>query len=166
MAATRARAAGELVFALLMLLFSAFMLWSSIGISGFKSYTSAGSFPMAASATMLICALIVVAQTVSAPRAPAAAGESLSAQFTRQIVPRVVLLTTLAIVVYMLTLERLGFIVGSYLFLLVSMRILGSRRWGLNLLASAVVLGAIYLVFQTVFAVVLPEGTLWQGLRA
>jgi putative tricarboxylic transport membrane protein len=166
MAATRARAAGELVFALLMLLFSAFMLWSSIGISGFKSYTSAGSFPMAASATMLICALIVVAQTVRAPRAPAAPGESPWAQFSRQIVPRVVLLTTLAIVVYMLTLERLGFIVGSYLFLLVSMRILGSRRWGLNLLASAVVLGAIYLVFQTVFAVVLPEGTLWQGLRA
>jgi putative tricarboxylic transport membrane protein len=45
-----------------------------------------------------------------------------------------------------------------------SMALLGSRRWGLNLLVSALALAAIYVIFQTVFSVVLPSGTLLQGL--
>lgn len=166
MAARRSRLAGEAVFAVIVVLISAFMLWSSFGISGFKSYTSAGSFPLAASFTMLVCALIALAQTVRAPREPAAPGESLRSQFMRQIAPGVVVWTTLAIVAYMASLERLGFVVASYLFLLVSMWILGSRRLLLNIIVSAGVLAAIYVVFQTIFAVVLPEGTLWQGIRS
>jgi putative tricarboxylic transport membrane protein len=39
------------------------------------------------------------------------------------------------------------------------MRLLGSRRWSVNLGVSALSLAAIYLVFQTVFSVVLPRGT-------
>lgn len=70
---------------------------------------------------MLVCALIALAQTVRAPREPAAPGESLRRQFLRQIAPGVVVWTTLAIVAYMAALERLGFVVASYLFLLVSM---------------------------------------------
>jgi putative tricarboxylic transport membrane protein len=61
-------------------------------------------------------------------------------------------------------LERLGFVVASYLFLVVSMFLLGSRRVLLNLAVSAVSLAAIYVIFQTVFAVVLPKGTWWQGV--
>jgi putative tricarboxylic transport membrane protein len=64
----------------------------------------------------------------------------------------------------MLTLEWLGFVVSSYLFLAVTMRLLGSTRWRTNLLVSALVLGAVYLVFQTAFSVVLPAGRLWQGV--
>jgi putative tricarboxylic transport membrane protein len=44
------------------------------------------------------------------------------------------------------------------------MRLLGSTRWRTNLLVSALVLGAVYLVFQTAFSVVLPAGRLWQGV--
>ena len=43
------------------------------------------------------------------------------------------------------------------------MRLLGSRRWGLNLLVSALALGVIHLVFRTVFSVVLPTGVWVQG---
>jgi putative tricarboxylic transport membrane protein len=64
----------------------------------------------------------------------------------------------------MLTLEWLGFVVGSYLFLIVAMWILGGRRIVLNLVVSALVLTAIYVVFQTAFSVVLPAGSLWQGV--
>lgn len=164
MSAARERLPGEVVFALLMALMSAFLLWTAIGISGFKSSTSAGAFPMAASATMLVCSLIVIAQTVRAPLAAGEPGESLWRQWVRRIAPPVIVWTSLAIVVYMLTLEWLGFIVGSYLFLIVSMALLGSRRWGLNLLASAGTLAAIVVVFQTAFSVQLPPGTLWQGV--
>lgn len=164
MPTARERLPGELVFALLMALMSAFLLWTAIGISGFKSSTSAGSFPMAASATMLVCSLIVIAQTVRAPLASGEPGESLFGQWVRRIAPPVIVWTSLAIVVYMLTLEWLGFIVGSYVFLVASMALLGSRRWGLNLLASAGTLAAIVVVFQTAFSVQLPPGTLWRGV--
>ena len=50
----------------------------------------------------------------------------------------------------------------SYLFLVVSMRLLGGRRIVLNLLVSALSLAAIYVIFQTVFSVVLPKGVLLQ----
>lgn len=164
MASPRERLPGELVFSCLMLMMSAFLLWTAYRISGLKSATSAGSFPMAAAATMLVCSLIAVAQAARAPLAAGEPGESLVRQFFRRIAPPVLLWTTLAIVVYMLTLEWLGFVVGSYLFLIVAMWILGGRRIVLNLVVSALVLAAIYVVFQTAFSVVLPAGSLWQGV--
>lgn len=164
MSANRERLPGERIFALLMLVFSAFMLWTSFGISGFKSTTSAGAFPMAASATMLVCSLIVLLQTLKAQAASAQPGETALQHFRRAIAPGVIVWTAVAIFVYMLALERLGFIVASYLYLLVNMRILGERRWLVSALASAFVLAAIYVVFQTAFSVVLPAGSLWQGV--
>ena len=164
MSAPRERLPGERVFALLVVLFSAFMLWSSFGISGFKSTTSAGAFPMAASATMLVCSLIALLQTLKAQPAAAQPGETTSQHFRRAIAPGVIVWTSVAIFAYMLALERLGFIVASYLYLLVNMRILGERRWVVSALASALVLAAIYVVFQTAFSVVLPTGSLWQGV--
>ena len=164
MAAVRERLPGEIVFACLMLLLSAFLLWTSIGISGFKSATSAGSFPMAAAATMLVCSLIVVAQTVGLQPTPTGGGESRVGHFVRRIAPPVVVWTTLSVIAYMLLLERLGFMVGSYLFLNVCTWILGGRRLGLNLLVSALSLAAVYVVFQTAFSVQLPAGSLWQGI--
>lgn len=164
MAVARERLPGEIVFACLMLMLSAFLLWTSIGISGFKSATSAGAFPMAASATMLVCSLIVVAQSFAMPPAPSSGDESIVAQFVRRIAPPVVVWTTLSVIAYMLLLEWLGFMVGSYVFLNVCTWILGGRRLGLNLLVSALSLAAVYVVFQTAFSVQLPAGSLWQGI--
>ena len=158
------RAPGELVFACLMLMLSAFLLWTAVGISGFKSYTSAGSYPMAAAATMLVCALIVAVRAARSEEEPRQDTETVSGAFFRRIAPPVVLSTTTAIVVYMMTLEWLGFIVSSYLFLVVSMRLLGGRRLGLNMLVSGLTLAAIYVIFDTAFSVVLPTGSLWQGV--
>lgn len=158
------RAPGELVFACLMLLLSAFLLWTAIGISGFKSYTSAGSYPMAAAATMLVCALIVAVRAARSHDEPRQEAESVAGAFFRRIAPPAVISTTAAIAAYMLTLEWLGFVVSSYLFLVISMRLLGGKRLGLNLLVSGVTLAAIYVVFDTAFSVVLPAGTVWQGV--
>lgn len=162
-AAPRRRLAGELVFMALLLAFSLFMLWQAYGISGFDSITSAGVFPMLATLTMVVCAVVFLRQTARAPRTAAEPGESLARQFGRQLTPVVVVTFTAAIAVYMALLEPLGFVLASYLFLVVSMRLLGSRRWPLNLVVAALCLAAIYAVFQTAFSVVLPKGTLLQG---
>ncbi len=160
----RQRLPGELFFSLLLIALSIFLLWQAYTISGLVSLTSAGAFPMVAASVMLVSAVFALRDTTrSAPQA-GLSGESLPAQFMRQIAPNVLVLFVLAITVYMLALEKLGFIVSSYVFLLISMRILGSRKLFLNLWVSALVLAAVYLIFQTIFAVVLPTGSIFQGI--
>jgi putative tricarboxylic transport membrane protein len=160
----RRRLPGEQAFLLLLLLASAFLLWQSYRISGFSSITSAGVYPMLVSATMVLCIVVTLVQSRRAEAEAAAPGESAARHFLRRLLPLELVAFTAAIVLYMLALEWLGFVVASYLFLLASMRLLGSTRWGLNALVSALSLAGIYVVFQTIFAVVLPTGSLWQGV--
>jgi len=162
----RLRLVGELSFTLLLVGFSLFMLWQAYAISKFESITSAGSFPMFVTALMVIAGLIIVGQTARSKPLPGEAGESALQQFTRQITPGVVVSFTLSIAVYMTLLGVLGFVVSSYLFLVVSMWLLGSRRVVLNLVVSALSLAAIYVIFQTVFSVVLPTSSLFKGFMS
>lgn len=162
----RLRLVGELSFTLLLVGFSLFMLWQAYAISKFESITSAGSFPMFVTALMVIAGLIIAGQTARSKPLPGEAGESVLQQFTRQITPGVVVSFTLSIAVYMALLSVLGFVVSSYLFLVVSMWLLGSRRVVLNLVVSALSLAAIYVIFQTVFSVVLPTSSLFKGFMS
>ncbi|MDR7149780.1 putative tricarboxylic transport membrane protein [Hydrogenophaga palleronii] len=159
----RSRLPGQIAFTVMLLMFSVFMLWTAYGISGFESLTSAGSFPMLATAVMVITGLVNVMQALRETPSPAQEGESLPRQFMRQLTPGVLIGFTLAIVAYMLALEWVGFLLSSYVFLVISMWLLGSRRIVLNLVVSALSLGAIYMIFQTVFSVVLPSGKLFAG---
>lgn len=160
----RPRIAGERVFTLLLIVFSLFMLWQAYSISKFESLTSAGAFPMFATAVMVVTGLIIAGQTARAQPLPLEGGETPFQQFVRLITPGVVVSFTLTIAIYMALLDVLGFVVSSYAFLVVSMWLLGSRRILLSLMISAVCLAAIYVVFQTVFSVVLPAGTVFKGL--
>lgn len=163
MSETPRRQPGELVFTLALLAGSVFLLWQAFGISRFDSITSAGVFPMAAAAVMAISSVVVLVRALRQRPAEPEHGESMARLFARRMMPRVLLGFVLAITAYMLLLQPLGFLLASYLFLVVSMGLLGSRRWGLNLLVSALSLGAIYLVFETVFSVVLPKGSWLAG---
>lgn len=160
----RRRRVGELSFVLLLVVFSLFMLWQAYSISKFESITSAGAFPMFATAVMVITGLLIAGQTARAQPLPGPDGESQWQQFLREITPGVLVGFTVSIAVYMALLDVLGFLIASYLFLVVSMWILGSRRIVLNFVVSALSLAAIYIIFQTVFSVVLPAGTVLKGL--
>lgn len=160
----RRRLPGELVFAMLLIVFSLFMLWQAYAISQFTSITSAGAFPMFVALVMLISGLKAASETVKLTPEPGAEGESVWQQFVRQITPAMLVQFVIAISVYMFILERAGFVLSSYVFLVVSMWLLGSRKLFLNLWVSALSLAVVYVIFQTIFAVVLPSGTLLQGL--
>lgn len=152
------RLPGELTFMVLAVALSAFMLWAAYGISQFESISSPGVFPMLCAALLLITGLMSLIKTAKARLQ--LEGETFFQHFVRKLAPLQLVLFTVLIVAYALTLEILGFLLGSYLFLLLSMQVLGSKRIGLNLLVSAVVLAAIFVVFQTAFSVVLPAGSL------
>jgi putative tricarboxylic transport membrane protein len=108
---------------------------------------------------MLVSGLMSLRQSVKTPLV-LEVNEGVIGQFVRKLAPVTLVLFTLLIVAYMLLLEVLGFVVSSYLFLLLSMQVLGSKRLMLNVLVSAMVLAAIFIVFQTAFSVVLPAGSL------
>ena len=158
MQASHTRQPGELAFLFLAVVFSVAMLWVAYGISRFDAISSAGAFPMACAATMLVTGLMNLVRSARSPW-PSQDG-SWWTQWRSKMLPLRLAVFTLLIVAYMLLLEWLGFLLASYLFLLVSMQVLGSRRFGLNLLVSAVVLAAIFVVFRTAFSVLLPTGTL------
>lgn len=160
----RRRLPGEFVFSLLLIVFSLFMLWQAYSISKFESFTSAGAFPMFAAAVMLLSGLIAAGETARLTPVPGAQGESVWQQFVRQITPGMLVQFVVTIAAYMFLLERAGFILASYAFLVVSMWLLGSHKLTLNLWVSALSLAAVYAVFQTIFAVVLPSGTWLAGV--
>ncbi len=163
MSSPRLRLPGELAFSILLVAFSVFMLWQAYAISKFESLSSAGAFPLFATLVLLVTGLMIAGQTARAKPLPGNPGEAVLQQFVRQITPGVLVLFVIAIAVYMVLLEPLGFLVSSYLFLAASMWLLGSRRLVLNLGVSALSLAAIYVIFQTAFSVVLPSGTWIQG---
>ena len=163
MSPRKTRLPGELAFAGLLLLFSLFMLWQAYLIAGFESPSSAGVFPMFAALTMTVTGLIILDGTRRAAPEASAAGEGAWQLFRRRVTPRVLLLFTGLIVAYMAALEPVGFLPASFVFLVASMFLLGSRRVLFTLVVSAASLALVYGVFQTVFSVVLPKGRLLAG---
>jgi len=160
MPATRPRVPGELIFTLVMLLFGLTALWQAWRIAGFSSWSSPGVMPMLAAAAMSASALVFLRNTLRMKRPEVPQGSTLARQFAHRVMPTQIVLFTVLITGYMLALEPLGFVVSSYLFLVAAMFALGSRRIVFTLVVSAVSLAAIYVVFQTVFSVVLPDGVL------
>ena len=153
------RLAGELTFMALLVLVSVFLLWTSYEISSFDSLAAPGSFPMVCAAAMLVTGLINAVKTARA-KLNLENGETWLQQFGRKVTPVQLIAFTVLIFLYMLGMEYIGFLLASYIFLAASMYLLGSRRVGLNLLISLLVLAAIFIVFRTAFSVVLPAGSL------
>lgn len=142
---------GELVFNLAMALFSLFFLWSAFGISGFEALSAPGAIPMVTTATMLLCAGLILRDTL---RKGPVKGETVA----HDILPMPVIVTIAAITVYALALKPLGFIPTSLLFLTVLIRYLAGCSLMRAILLSAVIVAGIYLVFRVVFTVLMPPG--------
>jgi putative tricarboxylic transport membrane protein len=154
------RLPGELAFVLVLLLFGITALWQAFRVSGFASWSSPGAVPMLAALVMVVSAIRVVLGTVRRAPAEIPPGGTLAGAFAHTVIPRVIVGFTLLIALYMFALEPLGFIVSSFVFLVAGMWILGSRRLVYNTVVSAVSLAVIYVIFQTAFSVVLPDGVL------
>jgi putative tricarboxylic transport membrane protein len=153
------RLAGELTFMVLLVLVSVFLLWTSYELSSFDSLAAPGSFPMVCAAAMLVTGLINAVKTARA-KLNLENGETWLQQFGRKVTPVQLIAFSVLIFLYMMGMEVIGFLLASYIFLALSMYLLGSRRVGLNLLISLLVLAAIFIVFRAAFSVVLPAGSL------
>lgn len=147
------RRPGEIVFNAALFGFSLFMFWQAYQISGFSALSSAGAFPMAMSAIMIIASAVVLVRSLRL----ASPGGGWSG-FRKEVLPPAVLVFSLFILAYSITLKSLGFLLASFLFLLVSIWYLERGRIGRTLLLAIVSIVGVYVVFRLVFQVVLPEG--------
>ncbi|MCZ4291958.1 tripartite tricarboxylate transporter TctB family protein [Hoeflea alexandrii] len=150
------RRPGELVFACLLVIFSAAALWQAYGISGFKGLSQPGVFPMLAAATMLVSCLFVLRDTLRARETeqPGTAGASWSS-----ILPLRLLVILAMVAIYLYAMPWLGFVLASGLFLFSCIAYLWRKGIVISLALSIASLAAIYFLFRVVFEVVLPQGS-------
>jgi hypothetical protein len=148
---------GERGFGYALVAASALILWLAFGISGLSSATSAGAFPTAAAAVMLVSAIGIVHRNRRKPPVsrPAAAA-SRPSRTGGEVLPREVALYMAVLTAYVVCLDHIGFLASTSVFLLVSLWLL-HRRSAVTLLAVAIgVLFTIQVVFGTLFQVQLP----------
>ncbi len=154
----KARLPGETGFCVVILLFSVTFLYLSYRISGFSSWTSAGSLPMGTTLVMTVAAIVILFRELAKPAPQLTRGESLTRGFFAQVFPLRHIVFIAVLIAYMFLLDPLGFITDSYLYLIASSLVLGERRVVRLIVVNALSLAAVYLVFQTAFSVVLPTG--------
>ena len=152
------RRPGELVFALLIVVFSVGALWQSYSISGFSGKTTPGVFPMIASGVMVISGVVILMSATQLPAPPEGAPGFLAEILTLR--HMVVIGLVLA---YVLLMPLIGFVASSAVFLFCSFQFLWRKNPLLMLALTGVTLVIIYVVFREVFQVVLPQGILLQG---
>ena len=163
MADRQTRRPGELVFAGLLLAFSAAALWQSYAISGFSGLTTAGVFPMLASGAALAAGLVILRDALR--KRPIDGGApAVARRFFAEVLTRRLVLTVALIAAYVAAMPWVGFLAASGAFLFLTLALLWRRGWIPSLALTAVSLVAIYVVFRLVFQVVLPQGTLVQAL--
>ena len=150
----RPRRPGEDVFGLLMLVLAVGMFWQSYQIAGFSALSSPGAFPLAASGTMVIAAVIVVAGNLRAR----------SRETDRTpILPLNVAVFAGLLLLYALAIEPLGFLPASLAFLFAGTKLLHRGGWIASAVISMGALAVVYVLFRIVFQVVLPEGIVPEG---
>lgn len=154
---------GELVFAIVLAIFSAIAVWQAWSISGFTGLSKPGVFPMLAAGTMLLSGLCVVRDVMSNKK-HTVNHKSQSARFFQDVLPvRLVVMIGL-VGVYIAGMPWLGFILASGFFLLASFIYLWRKKFLTSVMLTIFSLACIYGIFRVVFQVVLPKGTLLTGI--
>lgn len=163
MADVRTRRPGEIAFSVMLVVFSTVSFWQSYAISGLTGLSEPGVFPMLTSATMLVSAIFIMRQTMARNALPAAKDSGIS-RFMRTVLPGRLVAMIGFILAYVISMPFLGFLASSTLFLFASFCLLWRKNVFIALALTALSLSVIYIVFRQVFRVVLPQGTLLQGL--
>jgi putative tricarboxylic transport membrane protein len=90
--------------------------------------------------------------------ASAEAGSGLVSPKARQI------LILVSLVAYIILLEYLGFLVTTFLFLLVQFSLLGYRKKSTILTTTICITAVVFLVFEKIFLIIFPEGVILPAL--
>ena len=114
-----------------------------------------GFFPFIAGLVLGILAATVFFQ---ARRAAASARETNQPLWTNPSGVKKVVLTTIAVLVYAISMNYLGFLISTFIFFIFLLRTIEPQRWGLVILESLLASGISYVVFEIWLQAQLPRG--------
>jgi putative tricarboxylic transport membrane protein len=153
---TRQLRAGENLFAVLMLVFSLFVLVGAYKISGFSSVSSPGTVPMGAAAVMVIAMVMQLVSNRKQKKPDFPGFKAELAHTARDAFSRTFIIYLFIVVIYVVLIKPLHFMPSSFLFLLASIVILRGASTKKAVIISVCMLAAIYFIFHYVFRVFLP----------
>lgn len=167
---------GEKNLAIIIFVFSLLAMYFSYEISGFKSMSSPGSFPMFVSFILFISSIFVLnevrikqtkyrKQTTKNKDIHADSSNSLSTNIStiNYLFPRLFLIFFLATLAYVFIIVRLSFIPASILFLVFTRIYFKSEKFKLDtretiktIIVSIIIVYIVYFIFHVLFKVILP----------
>jgi len=147
------RRPGERMLIWFLLFFGVFVFTQAVQMKGFESLSSPGAFPVFISLVMIFSSARILwknRKQYSTLKLREELGLALSL-----VLPNTVLIYIIILILYIFSLTPLHFFVSSYLFLVGSFIFLkGTSIWRSFIIAAGM-LGAIYLIFQYIFKVIL-----------
>jgi putative tricarboxylic transport membrane protein len=148
-----ARPKGEYKMMLLLFIICGALFVDSLRSPGVFQGQSAGpgSIPQLVTGALLLMIVGLAIQFLRKNYREGSFGDLLHHLFDKQVI---ILLTTL--VIYGLVLETIHFVPATFLFLVATMYLLEPKKLLLKVVVSAGTLGVLYLIFSTLFQVVLP----------
>lgn len=162
MSETPTRRPTEPAFAIVLLIFSVAAVWQAHGIAGEFSFTGPGAFPLMAASAMTMASVVIVIRAflINPPTVHFIRGLK---HFFNDILPLRHVIMIILIALYLFSMTRLGFMLSSAWFLAITFTYLWRKNVFVTLGVTAISLFVIYVVFRTVFQVVLPQGNILTG---
>jgi len=114
-----------------------------------------GFFPFIAGLVVGVLSVMVYFQ---ARRAASSAKETKQPLWTNPGGVKKVVLTTIALLVYAIGMDYLGFLISTFIFFVFLLRTIEPQRWGLVILESLLASGISYVIFEIWLQAQLPRG--------
>jgi putative tricarboxylic transport membrane protein len=140
-------------------------IWMGLGIAvaaisyglqlGTLRNPGAGLMPFLLGILLSLCSVPILIDSLLTIRNKAKQGdESIwsGVEFKRLI------LVIISLICYAMILEKVGFVIATFLLLIILFKVIGSRKWLFTLMASATVVFLSYLLFVTLLKVEMPWG--------
>ncbi len=118
---------------------------------------------MLASATMIAAAVYILVESLRESH-DAHADVTVHQESMQSVLPMRLVIMVLLITGYLVAMPAIGFLLSSAAFLLASFSYLWRKPFLVSLLITVVSVASVYIIFRKLFQVVLPNGSLIQGL--
>jgi len=147
---------GERTFCAMLLALTLAILYLAYDISGFSSVNSPGAFPLGVGLIMLLSVIKIGCELIGKAKPDSHGWLDSARQFAHEHFPRRTLIFLGLAVIYLAAIQWASFYVSTFVFLVLSIVYLRNGRVAGAVLAAAVLLAVIYLLFTLAFSVYLP----------
>lgn len=150
----RKNSKADIVAAICLLLVSFLVFWISKDFPSSKTGIGVSTFPKLLAGLLIIFSIVIIIQAIK--NSSFSKKEPIFKEFKKG--HKLIIAVIIILIIYIQTLEVLGFILSSFLLLITLMFIFGERRKIILLLVPLLFSVILYLVFSKMAMVFLPEG--------